>query len=125
VALVLCTGVDPVLMESRRLILQHAGHTVITARDERELSSACAKHQFDVAVIGQAVSPKVKKALAQLLRKECPSARILELYPIYQGKILEDADSWLEAPIDVPHELAERVSELATRRKKSASKDAS
>jgi CheY-like chemotaxis protein len=109
-------------MESRRLILQHAGHTVITARDERELTSACAKHEFDVAVIGQATSPKVKKALVQLLREKCPATRILELYPLYQGKTLEDADAWLEAPINVPHELAERVTELATRPKKSTNK---
>ena len=39
-SLVLCTGVDPVLMETRKLILERAGHTVITAMGERELAAA-------------------------------------------------------------------------------------
>ncbi|MGC2695294.1 MAG: hypothetical protein WA738_05830 [Candidatus Angelobacter sp.] len=112
VSLVLCTGVNPVLMETRKLILQRAGHTVITAINERELDAACTTHGFDVAVIGQTVSSKMKKAIALLIRKQCPSAKIVELYPLYQSKVLEDADAWLEVPIDIPDELAQVVNEL-------------
>ena len=112
-SLVLCTGVDPVLMETRKLILERAGHTVITAMGERELAAACENHRFNVAVIGQVITLKMKKVLAALIRKQCPSAKILELYPLYQGKVLEDADAWLEVPIDIPNDLAQRVNELA------------
>ena len=38
-ARVLCTGVDPVLMKTRQLILESAGHTVVAASDEREIKS--------------------------------------------------------------------------------------
>jgi hypothetical protein len=112
VALILCTGIDPGLLETRRIILERAGHTVIMATDERELVAACEANPFDVAVIGQTVSPRMKRAIASLIRKRCRSARILELYPLYQGKALEDADSWLEVPAEIPHELAERVNQL-------------
>jgi CheY-like chemotaxis protein len=58
-ALVLCTGVYPVLIKTRKLIFEHAGHTVIPCTDELQLVAACEEHAFDVAVIGQAVSRKV------------------------------------------------------------------
>lgn len=117
-ALVLCTGMNPGLMETRKIILQRAGHHVIMADDERELTAACEANDFDVAVIGQTISPKVKRAVASLIRRSCPSAKILELYPPYQGKAVQDADSWLEVPADVPDELAERVNDLARKQKK-------
>ena len=113
VALVLCTGVDPILLETRKLILEQAGHTVISARSQQERTAACNKHRFDVAVIGQTVSSNMKKMIAALVRKQCPSAKILQLHGLYEGKSVTDADSWLETPADVPHDLSRRVTELA------------
>jgi hypothetical protein len=112
-ALVLCTGVDKALLQTRRLILEHAGHTVVTAMDENNLTAVCQKHSFDVAVIGQSASPNMKLHIASLVRQHCPGSKILELYPLYAGRVLKDADSWLAVPIDVPQELADRVNELA------------
>jgi hypothetical protein len=111
-ALVLCTGVDKALLQSRQLILERAGHTVVSATDEQTLITVCQKHSFDVAVIGQAVSPNVKQRIASLVRQHCPETKILELYPLYAGKVLPDADSWLSVPVDVPKDLADRVNEL-------------
>jgi len=116
-ALVLCTGVDPVLIKTRQLILQQAGHTVITAVDESAVTTACQQHTFEVAVIGQAVSPMVKRQIMELIRKHCPTAKILELYQFSTSRILEDADSWLAVPAEVPQELAERVTALARLRR--------
>src|SRR5215469_13129120 len=108
-ALVLCTGVDRALITTRLLILEKAGHRVIAATDEAEVVAACKKQTFDVAVIGQAVSSHAKRQIMQLVRQFCPSAKILELYRFSLGKKLEDADSWLEVPTDVPEDLVERV----------------
>ena len=119
-ALVLCTGIDAALLQTRKLILERAGHTVISVTDERELAAACQKHVFDLAVIGEAVSPRMKRAVASSIRAQCPSARILELYQRHQGKILEDADSWMEVPAEVPTELAEHVNELVAKKPKRA-----
>lgn len=117
-ALVLCTGADAALLETRRLILRQAGHTVIPATSSEQLIVACKEHAFDVAVIGQSVSRESKKSIAFLVRKHCPTAKILELHPANQGKTLADADSWLEVPADVPEELAEHVTEMATKKKR-------
>jgi len=95
------------------MILERAGHTVSMAQNEPELLAACENHNIDVAVIGQALSPKIKRSIAATVRRFCPSARILELYAIHDGKSIGDADSWLAVPLDVPQDLAERVDELA------------
>lgn len=112
-ALVLCTGVDKALLHTRRLILESAGHTVATAMDESTLVEVCKKHSFDVAVVGQMLSSNVKRRVAFLIKENCPDIQILELYPSYTGKVLDDADSWLMVPNDMPKDLPDRVNELA------------
>jgi len=113
-ALVLCTGSDPVLMETRRLILEKAGHTVVAVSDERALAAACEQNKFDVAVIGQNVSPNLKRRVLMLVRKYCPSVKVLELHHNYASKALDNADAWLEVPSDTPGELADHVAQLAS-----------
>jgi len=113
VALVLCTGTDDSLIASRKLILERAGHKVVTATEEREVITACAANRFDVAVIGQTVSPNQKRRILFLVREHCPPAKVLELFSPHRGKDLGSADDWLEVPASVPSELAERVSAIA------------
>jgi hypothetical protein len=48
-----------------------------------------------------------------LVREHCPGAKLLELYSVSKGRALDDADSWLEVPADVPQHLAELVTTLA------------
>lgn len=112
-ALVLCTGTDHVLMETRRMLLEKFGHQVITAANEREIRAACKFHSFDVAVIGQGASPSAKKRILMLIRAVCPVASVLELYTVFSNRVLETADAWLEVPADGPETLPRRVSELA------------
>lgn len=114
-ALVLCTGVDPSVIHTRQLILERAGHVVISALDESSLIAACKQNKFEVAVVGQTISVKIKRRIAQLVRENCPDAKLLELYNLSTGKVLEDADAWLEILADVPQELAARVQTLAAR----------
>src|ERR1051325_3922345 len=112
-AMVLCTGWDQGLLVTRTLILQSAGHEVHQARTQNELVSACEKHQFDVVVIGQTVSLKIKRLISSLVKQHCSDVRILELYQPHVGKAVEDADSWLAVPADIPSELADEVARLA------------
>ena len=117
-ALVLCTGTDLTLLTTRRMILEAAGHSVITVTDEIALIAACKKHAFDVAVLGQAVSGKIKRHVSRVVREQCPSAKVLELYQPHIGRQVEDADDWLLTPADVPRELADRVDQLAEKGKR-------
>ncbi|HEY6253388.1 MAG TPA: hypothetical protein VI685_25810 [Candidatus Angelobacter sp.] len=112
-ATVLCTGVDEGLLQTRKLILERAGHIVITARDQPTVIAACKERAIDVAVIGQTVSSNSKRHLASLIRQYSSSAKILELHQAHQPIAVEDADAWLEVPAGVPQELAERVTRLA------------
>jgi CheY-like chemotaxis protein len=113
VAKILCTGVDKTLLQTRKLILESAGHQVVTATDEKTLIAACQEESFDVAVIGQTTSPNIKLRIASLVRQYCPTVKILELYKFYSEKVLADADSSLPVPADVPKDLVDRVNELA------------
>jgi hypothetical protein len=121
-ALVLCTGVDRVLLEKRKLSLEQAGHTVISATNQPQVISACQQHQFAVAVIGQGVSANSKRLIASLVRQYCPTAKILELYSPQEDKAVESADSWLPTPGEVPSQFAEHVAELAQRKKRGRAK---
>jgi|SRR5579862_3249995 hypothetical protein len=112
-ALVLCTGADPDVMKARQEFLTRAGHRVMSAMNEKELSAACKKYKFDVVVIGQSLSKNMKRHVVDLVREHCPDIRILEIYPTTSGRALEDADSWLETPGEVPQTVADRVEELA------------
>ena len=112
-ALVLCTGIDPALMATRKLILERAGHSVVPAMSDKEAEAACEQHAFDVAILGQTVTPRLKQDLASKVRSYCPGVKILELYLPHLGRQLADADSWLEVPAAVPEKLAETVTELA------------
>jgi len=112
-ALVFCTGADPTLMKTRRLILERAGHRVVSAMDEQEVTVAFKYNHSEVAVIGQSISPEVNRLIAKLVHQYCPSAKILELFPRYQSRTLGDADSWLEVPSSAPKDLADQVTKLA------------
>lgn len=117
-ALVLCTGEDRTLVETRKLIVERAGHEVVTALNETAVESACANHAFEVVVIGQAISRQNKRRIFDAVRKHCPAAKVLELCRHFEGKSLPDADGWLAVPAEVPAELGEKVSALAGAAKK-------
>ena len=111
-AVVLCTGVDQILIEARKQLLEQAGHTVFDARDGRAVVAACAAQQFEVAVIGQAVSPRIKRHIAALIRQHCPAAKLLEMYEPHQGRAIPDADDWMDTFPQNPGELTARVERL-------------
>jgi len=112
-ARVLSVGADKPLMATRKMILEGAGHTVVTATNVHEVEAACASVPFQVAVIGQNVIPAEKQRAFDLIRERCPTAKILCLYNTLSGRVLPDADDWLEVPANSAGELAEHVDKLA------------
>jgi hypothetical protein len=99
------------------MILEKAGHRVLTAYTVHEVKEACSREPIDVAVIGQGIPQRERLRVSDLVRSECPAVKLLELYFPWHGKKLSDADDWMEAPSDVPAELADRVTALAGRRR--------
>jgi hypothetical protein len=110
-ALVLCTGAHAVLTQTRQLILEAAGHTVVPAYDENQIKEACAHNQFQVVVIGQSSKARLKREWREIVRRLCPKAKVLEVFTPNAGPVIKDADDRLESPA-MPEELAERVSAL-------------
>jgi DNA-binding NarL/FixJ family response regulator len=113
VAVVLCTGVDPLLLETRKLILEQAGHIVIEATNSREAIAICNKQHVDIVLLCQTLLPEGKQAMVLAVRQHCPASKILELYHPHHGKALDDADEWMEVPPSVPQDLAKCVEQLA------------
>ena len=111
-ALILCVGLDHELAEKRMKILEKEGHTVIPVFNQKELATACQSHNFDVVVLGHSLSSRMKIHIAELIRQHCKGCRILELYPMSQGRGLVTADSWIAVQKDVSPELAHKVNEL-------------
>ena len=112
-AVVLCTGVDPLLLETRKLILEQAGHTLLEATNTREALAICMQQSIDVVILCQTLRPEGKREMVLAVRQHCPAAKILELYHSHHGKALKDADEWMEVPPAVPQDLARCVEELA------------
>ena len=112
-ATVVCVGTDDVLMHTRKMILERAGHRVLLVKGQDDLVSACRDHPVQVAVLGQNMERTQKLQAFSAIRNHCPSAKVLSLYRVDIGRSLPDADDWLEVPADVPTDLAERVSKLA------------
>ena len=112
-SLVLNTGVYPPLLETRRLVLEHAGHIVITKTEDSEIAKACEEFQFDVVVIGQSASSPIKQRIFRQIRRHCSAAKVLELFSPDTGKALPAADGWLEVSRMEADTLAVRVSQLA------------
>lgn len=109
----MCTGGDRTLVETRRLIVERAGHEVVTALSVTATQSACERYRFDVVIIGHALSPQTKHCIFDVIRKHCPTAQVLELCRHHESKSLPEADGWLAVPADVPGELGDKVSALA------------
>jgi hypothetical protein len=112
-ALVLCTGSDEALMQTRKLILEKAGHKVILAKGLPAIEQACAENEFNVVILGQTMVAPEKRRIADLVRRASRSAKILELHKPLTSKAVPDADDWLEVPAEVPQDLATRVTVLA------------
>ena len=113
-ALVLCTGVDPTVMKTQQLMLEQAGHQVISVLTEKDLEKACIENRFDVAVIGHGMSSKAKPRVSALVRQHCPDVAILELHAQYADRTLADADAWLAMPFGPP-EFVDAVNSLANK----------
>jgi hypothetical protein len=87
----------------------------VPALGEPELVEACTNHKIDVAVMGQLISNAQKQRVFDLVRRYCPSVKVLELYAPFSGRALMGADDWLEVPARVPADLALHVERLAAK----------
>lgn len=65
--------------EAMQKALQQRGHFVVAATDFDQVRKSCSNLNFDLVVIGDAISPRIKKALALELREYCGQSPLLEI----------------------------------------------
>lgn len=115
---VLCVGIDDAAMQTRRLILEKAGHVVSQARDLRRVKEACDANSFSIVILGQALNASEKRRISDVVLTHCKSAKILELHTSITPDVPE-ADEHLQVSATEPENLVETVNALLrTRRRK-------
>ena len=65
--------------EAMQNALQQRGHFVVAATDFEQVRKSCENLRFDLAVIGDAIAPRIKKALALDLKQYCSQTPVLEI----------------------------------------------
>src|SRR4051812_49731497 len=85
-AVVLCVGTEDVLLTTRRMILERAGHKVLQAKTMAEIHAVLAKDKVDVAVIGQGLTPVERVQMSDVVRRGFPAGQLLGVFIPFQGK---------------------------------------
>jgi hypothetical protein len=81
--------------EAMQRALQQRGHFVVAATDFDKVRKSCDNLRFDLVVIGEAISPRIKRALAAELKDYCPQASLLEICK--SEPCIEEADYVLKS----------------------------
>jgi DNA-binding NtrC family response regulator len=79
-ATIFCIRATPALAQATRQLLEQYAYEIVTATDFKQVEAGCANIQFDLALIGDDnFEPRIKKAIALLLKEHCPDVPILEI----------------------------------------------
>ena len=111
---VLCVGLDDAAMQTRRLILERAGHSLTQARDLRQVQAACETTAFSVVVLGQSLNANEKKRVSDVVRTHCKRAKILELHTGIAPD-LPKADGYLQVNGGEPRRASRRRDHARTK----------
>lgn len=115
-ASILCVSLNDGLLATRKLILEAAGHVVVTAREQAGLVAACRQNRFDAAVFTQTGVPESSRLWVSLMREHCPGIRVLEVFTPNVDTPLAEADDWLES-LAVASELVVTVEALLAQKR--------
>ena len=102
---------DQEVAQARESALKNAGFDVMSARDFRELTNLCKRERFQLAIIGHAFDPDIKRAVAGILHECKPTPAILEIFE--EEPVLENTSAALGST-DV-QDLVRQVSFMAAK----------
>jgi|SRR5579871_4432543 len=99
-ACILSVSYDQALLHTRRLILEAAGYSVVSAFGFTESLDQCKHGGFDLFILGHSIPNSDKEALIKEFRASCP-APIVSLQRVTEMDV-PDADYYIEPkPEDV------------------------
>jgi hypothetical protein len=116
---ILCAGLYETLLETRRLILEFAGHTVVTAQNSPQIITACQNYAFAFAIVGQSGDASKDREWTAVIRTYSPETKILEIFLPNFGPNVPNVDAWHQGPED-PRTLVATIAALSTGGAKSA-----
>jgi DNA-binding NtrC family response regulator len=93
---ILCISANGPILQTRKLLLERNGYEVVPALNFREVEEACHASHFDLALIGQDIEAKIKKALGFKIKELCAGTPILEMCrysPEIEGSAFTVTDS--------------------------------
>ncbi len=103
---VLSISYDPVLLNTRGMILRQEGYEVESAQTLQEAVELSRSTRFDVVIIGHSIPAEDQQHMAEEVRKNCPGVLVIALRR-RDGERLPFADRALE-----PYKPEEMVREL-------------
>jgi DNA-binding NtrC family response regulator len=92
--------------------LQQRGHVVVAATDFGQVRKSCDNLRFDLVVMGDAISPRIKRALAIELKEYCAEAPVLDICK--SEPCIAEADYILKS--DSYEGLSQRIHEILLHR---------
>ena len=108
---ILCIAATEPILQTRQLLLERNGYQVVPALNFRQVEEACREGNFDLAVVGQEIEAKIKKAIGIKMRELRPQAPILEMCrysPEIEGSHFTVSDS--------PEELLTSIADVLNRK---------
>jgi|SRR6185312_9002511 len=75
--LALSVGQDPVLLETRRQILRHAGYTVVSALSVEQALQSFVSGDFDIVVLCHSMPVQDRERLTYSIRRHSPNTPVI------------------------------------------------
>lgn len=103
---VLSISENDALRVTRHMLLESRGYDVVLAANLRETRNALKCGDFDLVILGLSIDGSIKREMANITRKLCGNAKILELCRI--SPEVKDADHHLMSaePEEVDHTIS-------------------
>ncbi len=106
---ILSVSYDVSLLATRRMLLELAGYTVISALGFTDALECCAGPGFDLFILGHSIPTKDKQELIRAFRNNCP-APIVSLERVDELRVESD----FHASPDNPEELLKTIDRILT-----------
>ncbi len=113
---ILNIGSDSVLLTTRRVNLERAGHRVTQAHDLHQVLAACGRKSLDVVILCNTLNESEKMRVADVVRRFCGDVMLLDLHNGSRPD-LPYADAHLQAQGSRPQELLRAVDALTHKTK--------
>lgn len=102
---ILCIAEDPAVRQTKQLLLEQIGFSVVAVGTLREVEYVTHRSRFDLVIVGRSFNEALKRSIADTVRRNIPDTPILELCTV--SPVISGAEHVLCSP--TPEEMADEV----------------